>query len=169
MINEFIHTDLPDPVEPATSKCGVLERSAIQLLPLISFPKETGSFIDIISFCLSWITSLTCTPTVILLGISTPTVVLPGIGASIRTSLAARDKAISLDNPVILLTFVPFFTATSNWVTVGPSWTATTFPVIPKSARTFCKAILVCLINSSLLVRLFFFNGSKTSSSFGKR
>ena len=73
------------------------------------------------SLCFDSKTSLTGTLKVVLLGISTPTVVFPGIGASIRTSLAAKARAISLDKPVILLTFVPFFIATSNCVTVGPS------------------------------------------------
>jgi hypothetical protein len=48
------------------------------------------------------------------LGISIPTVLLPGIGASIRTSLAANAKAISLLIFKILLTLVPPGISNSN-------------------------------------------------------
>ena len=82
----------------------------------MSLPKQTGNFISeliILGLQLSN-TSLIATPTGFLLGISIPTVVLPGIGASIRTSIAAKARAISLDKPVILLILVPFLTANSN-------------------------------------------------------
>ena len=39
----LIHTDLPEPVEPATSKCGILLKSAVIILPLISLPKPIAS------------------------------------------------------------------------------------------------------------------------------
>ena len=42
-INELIHTDLPEPVEPATSKCGIFEISAHFIWPIMSFPRATVS------------------------------------------------------------------------------------------------------------------------------
>ena len=66
-------------------------------------------------------TSLIGTLETFRLGISTPTVLFPGIGASILTSLAANASAISLLMLVIRLTLVPALISTSNCVTAGPS------------------------------------------------
>ena len=38
----FIPTDLPEPVVPEISKCGIKERSAIIGVPPISFPRLKG-------------------------------------------------------------------------------------------------------------------------------
>ena len=37
----FIATDLPEPVVPATNKCGIAAKSATIADPLISFPRAT--------------------------------------------------------------------------------------------------------------------------------
>ena len=37
----LIETDLPDPVVPATNKCGILLRSVIKGFPEISFPNAS--------------------------------------------------------------------------------------------------------------------------------
>ena len=39
----LIPTDFPDPVVPATSKCGILARSTITGLPNMSFPSARGN------------------------------------------------------------------------------------------------------------------------------
>ena len=88
----------------------------------------------------------------------------PGIGACIRTSLAARARAISLFILVILLTLVPEAISTSNCVTVGPSCISTTLPTIWKSANTFSKETLVLFKNSVVLAFFPFFKGSNKSS-----
>ena len=41
-INVFTHTDLPEPVVPATNRCGILAKSVITGLPAISLPRPTG-------------------------------------------------------------------------------------------------------------------------------
>ena len=56
-------------------------------------------------------------------GTSIPTKLVPGIGASIRISLAARAILISSCKAVILETLTPFSTANSKRVTLGPSVT----------------------------------------------
>ena len=40
IIIEFIHTDLPEPVAPAISIWGILERSVTTFLPVMSLPKQ---------------------------------------------------------------------------------------------------------------------------------
>ena len=37
-------TDLPEPVVPATSRCGILERFTLTGAPLMSLPSATCSF-----------------------------------------------------------------------------------------------------------------------------
>ncbi len=41
MISEFSITLLPDPVEPAINKCGMLSSDATLMRPLISLPSAT--------------------------------------------------------------------------------------------------------------------------------
>ena len=55
-----------------------------------------------------------------LLGTSIPTADLPGIGASILMSLAAKLSFISSVSPTILLTLTPGSGKISYLVTVGP-------------------------------------------------
>ena len=47
LINEimklFKPTDLPEPVVPATSKCGILDKSFITVSPRILTPRQIGS------------------------------------------------------------------------------------------------------------------------------
>ena len=72
--------------------------------PDTSFPKATDNGELSSSFTN---TSFIVTNSFTVFGISIPIRDLPGIGASIRTSLAARFSAISLLKLTILLTFVP--------------------------------------------------------------
>ena len=39
-ISELMHTDLPEPVEPAIRVCGILARSAMVTLPAMSRPRR---------------------------------------------------------------------------------------------------------------------------------
>ena len=92
----MIQTDLPLPVEPATSKCGVLSISHQTTLPIIFLPSGQSNLLLLLLAGTFSITSLKDTGVVSLLGISIPTVLLPGIGASILISFAASTRAISL-------------------------------------------------------------------------
>ena len=65
-------------------------------------------------------------------GTSIPISDLPGIGASIRTSFAAKASAISSVKFTILLTFTPTAGWTSNFVTDGPKLALTTLASTPK-------------------------------------
>ena len=83
-------------------------------------PKGTNNLLSCKSFGMSLITSLKLTIVATLLGISTPTAGLPGIGASIRISFAAKANFISSCNCIILLTRVPVSNFNSYLVTDGP-------------------------------------------------
>ena len=159
----FVQTDLPEPVEPAIKRWGILDKSASCGLPIISLPKATTILASLIALD-SWArTSLNLTALILGLGISTPMVLLPGIGAWILTSFAASAKAISLLIPTILDTFVPLGTFTSYCVTAGPIWISTTWPLIWKSLSTLSKFSL--LLRIKLFDAAFFLGGVTSSKS----
>ena len=81
------HADLPAPVVPATSRWGILARSAPIAWPAMSLPSHTVSGDQ--SGGGAWKTSPRCTILRRALGTSMPTAVLPGIGARMRMSVAA--------------------------------------------------------------------------------
>ena len=83
----LIAPDLPAPVVPATSRCGIFARSAPIALPATSLPSHTVSGDQ--SFGGAWKTSPSRTIRRCAFGTSTPTACLPGIGARIRMSVAA--------------------------------------------------------------------------------
>ena len=159
-----MQTDLPEPVEPAISKCGILDKSASIGLPIISLPKAMfnlpSPLVKSISLILTALTDE--------FGISIPIVFLPGIGAWILTSLAAIARAISLLMLVIRFTLVPLGTIISYSVTAGPIWISTTFPLISKSFKTLSNISWLLLTNDSS--PLFFFLGvGFNKSNLGRR
>ena len=84
-------------------------------------------------------TSFIVTNSLTVLGISIPINDLPGIGASIRTSLAAKFNAISLLKFTILLTFVPGVGNIWNWVIDGPTIALTILTSIPKLLKVLWR------------------------------
>ena len=154
VIMQFIQTDLPDPVAPATNKCGVVFISIHFTLPMISFPNPTANRFFSFTSGIFDSTSLKETELLTWFGNSIPIVFFPGIGASILTSRAANAKAISLWIDNNLLTFVPALISNSYCVTVGPILTWTIFPVISKSFNTFSNSVIFCFafVSFSLLL-----------------
>jgi len=102
--------------------------------PLTSFPKGTTSLLPLYLSGMFLNTSLKETIDDTKLGISTPTAGFPGIGASIRISLAAKANLISSCKDIILLTLVPVSNFNSYFVIEGPieillieAWTPNSF------------------------------------------
>ena len=130
---EFVKTDLPDPVVPAISICGIFAISATITFPAISIPAAKA----ILDFCFlnssDSIRSLKNTDSLFAFGTSIPTAAFPGIGASILISDAARFNFMSSDNDVILLTFVPVSGCNSYLVTDGPLLSLITVAFTPKA------------------------------------
>ena len=79
--------DLPEPVVPAISRCGMRARSVQTELPEMSLPSQTLSGLAVPG------RSSKMSPRVTMRGLrfgtSTPTACLPGIGARIRISVVA--------------------------------------------------------------------------------
>src|ERR1700744_4951858 len=116
----FIPTDLPWPVAPATSKCGILARSAINTSFDMVLPKAIGRYLG--GFWYLSVTNNEDKETIsgFWLGTSIPMVPLPGIGAMIRLPRAARLNAISSSRFLILEIRTPGAGMISYKVTVGP-------------------------------------------------
>ena len=89
-------------------------------LLLTSLPKGTTSLLTLYLSGMFLNTSLKETIDDTKLGISTPTAGFPGIGASIRISLAAKANLISSCKDIILLTLVPVSNFNSYFVIEGP-------------------------------------------------
>ena len=90
-----MQTDLPWPVEPAMSAWGILERSwTIGRLVTLSTPRMTGSSKVLSAQALDSRMSRATTSCRLALGISMPTVPLPGTGARMRTDSAMRFMAM---------------------------------------------------------------------------
>ena len=80
--------DLPEPVVPAISMCGMRERSACTTWPAMSLPSQTESG-DEPGPGSTDVRSPSVTMFGERFGTSTPTACLPGIGARMRSSVVA--------------------------------------------------------------------------------
>ena len=88
-------TDLPEPVVPAISKCGICCKSIFAVSPAISLPIQNSSGFKLSELC-SWILENNVTVFLFGLGISIPIEDLPSITSTTLTLLTARDLAKSL-------------------------------------------------------------------------
>ena len=104
---QLMHTDLPDPVVPAMSRCGILAISKIIMLPATSLPRHAVSLLLELRKISDSSSSRINTVALTRFGTSTPTALLLGIGASIRTPVVASDSAMSSTRFEIVLMRVP--------------------------------------------------------------
>ena len=130
----FKPTDLPEPVVPATSKCGIFARSTTIGFPDISWPNATLKFDGDDLNALELRISVNRTIFLLLLGISIPTNDFPSITSTTLTLLTDNDLAISWAMLVILLALVPGAGCISNLVTTGPGKTDSTVASMPNSS-----------------------------------
>ena len=128
-IMAFKQTDLPVPVRPAISRCGISARSKTSGWPLTSLPRNSGMRHSLDRSATPAITSPSRTTLRWSLGTSMPTVVLPGIGATMRTLGTASAIARSSARLMIRETRRPASSSISNWVITGPVsiWTTRTW------------------------------------------
>ena len=82
---ELMKLDLPEPVDPATNRCGIFARFHEMYSPSMSLPNAITSGWWSARVDGSVSTSASRTISLSTFGTSTPTADLPGIGASIRT------------------------------------------------------------------------------------
>ena len=84
----LMQPDLPEPVVPAISRCGILARSQATPAPEMSLPSHAVSGLEPAAGSPKMSPSVTVLCEVF--GTSTPTACLPGIGARMRISVVAR-------------------------------------------------------------------------------
>ena len=164
--NVLIRLDLPAPVAPAISTCGISARFTRTARPWTSFPRPTNNDLVTSRAAFEDSTSPSITKSLTLFGTSTPMADLPGIGAMIRTSGVARAYAMSSPRESTRFTFVPASTSTSYIVTVGPRWAATTLAATPKVRNVRSRAAVVC---SASLPSAVVAGARRKSSSGGSR
>ena len=107
MINVLIHTDLPEPVAPAISTCGIFAISETITLPEISLPTAKPMLSPPFLKALLSKRSRKNTVCFCLFGTSIPIADFPGIGASILISLAASASLISFASDNTFETLTP--------------------------------------------------------------
>jgi len=95
----LIPTDLPEPVVPAISKWGMVERSATTGSPPIFLPKARASFDEVFSYSGAAKSSRKNTVSRWELGNSIPITLRPGTTAT-RADTALMERAISSASPI---------------------------------------------------------------------
>ena len=135
----FKLTLLPAPVAPATSRCGIVLRSAVTGAPKMSLPNARVSFERALLNALLMTTSLIDTVSRDRLGTSIPTTDLPGSGATMRRLTALSASARSSARLTMRATLVPGAGSNSYIVTTGPGLTSVTRPSIPKLASALAS------------------------------
>ncbi len=113
-------TDLPEPVVPATSRCGMRPRSTTTGRPPMSLPSASDSGEDALSYSFERRISDRYTVSRLALGISSPITVLPGITSTTRTLTTDRPRAMSLSRLLIWLPRMPGAGCISKRVITGP-------------------------------------------------
>lgn len=101
IIMPFTPTDLPEPVMPATKRCGIFAKSPTTGVPAMSLPSATVS-LDLASANTGEDKiSLNITSWRLSLGNSMPIVFLPAMVSTIRTDCSDIERAKSFDRATI--------------------------------------------------------------------
>ena len=122
----LMQTDLPLPVAPAISRCGIFARSPTTASPLTSRPSASRSFERGFDHGSDSNSSRRLTVWPERFGTSMPTTRRPGTGASSRSADAPSRSDRSCWRARIWFTATPGAGSSPNWVTVGPELTSTT-------------------------------------------
>ena len=141
----LMHTDLPEPVAPATSRWGMEARSPITVRPYTSLPRASGIFFLGEQNSGSWSSSRSGTATFLRLTISMPTVSLPGMGATMFTLSALVASAMSLEYWSNVFTRTPRAGYTSYRVMVGPRVMS---PGVTSTRNVVSVSMIFCWISS---------------------
>ena len=150
IIMPFTPTDLPEPVMPATKRCGILAKSPTTGTPAMSLPSATVS-LDLASVnTLAAKISLSITSWRRALGNSMPMVFLPAMVSTTRTACNDIERAKSLASPTIWLPFTPWAGSISKRVITGPAVADTTCTPMPNSASLASMRSAVCCNTSGL-------------------
>jgi hypothetical protein len=102
----LIATDLPEPVVPATKRCGMRARSAMIGSPPMFLPRHSASLCLLSAKSADESSSRRNTVSRVSFGSSMPMTFRPGTTAT-RAETADIDRAMSSDRPITRLDLVP--------------------------------------------------------------
>ncbi len=126
----LIATDLPEPVVPAISRCGILARLATTGSPPMSLPSASGSRMWLSPKSRAARISRSTTFSRCAFGSSMPMTERPGT-VETRADSADIERAMSSARPMTRLAFSPGAGSSSYMVTTGPGRTLTISPLTP--------------------------------------
>ena len=127
-------TDLPEPVVPATSRCGMRPRSVITGLPAMSLPSASVSAPGASLYSADSRISISLTIWRRELGSSSAMHDLPGMVSTTRIDTTDSARARSFMRLTICAPFTPTAGSISKRVMTGPGYAASTLTATPKSA-----------------------------------
>src|SRR6267142_4861162 len=128
-------TDLPEPVVPAISMCGVRASSMMTGSPPMVLPRQSGNFATDSPLSLAVSISRKYTFSRCGFGNSMPMALRPGTTAT-RAESALIDRAMSSASPITRDDLMPGAGSSSYSVTTGPGLALTISPRTPKSPST---------------------------------
>ncbi len=126
----LIATDLPEPVVPAISRCGIRARFATTGSPPMSLPRARGRAWDESPKPLAERISRSSTFSRSSFGSSMPITERPGM-VETRQASADIERAMSSERPMTRLALRPAAGSSSYMVTTGPGRIATISPRTP--------------------------------------
>ena len=136
-------TDLPDPVVPATSRCGMRARSTMTGSPPIVLPSAMASLCLVVSKSALASSSRRKTVSRRWLGNSMPMALRPWTTAT-RAETADIERAMSSASPMTREDLIPGAGSSSYMVTTGPGRTLMISPLTPKSSSTPSSSRAFC-------------------------
>ena len=159
-------TDLPDPVVPAISRCGIGARSTTTGSPAMFLPSTIGSAAVWSSKSAEDSISDSDTISRRTLGSSMPMTLRPGTTAT-RAEMALIERAMSSARPMTRLALMPGAGSSSYMVTTGPGRTSTMRPFTPKSSSTDSSSRAFCSRLARSTLGPVDFGGGASRSSLG--
>ncbi len=126
----FTPTDLPEPVVPAISRCGMRARSANTGAPEMSLPSASVSLPPCASHSAPASSSDKKTVSRLALGTSMPMTLRP-VTVAMRTATTERLRAMSSARPMTREERMPGAGSSSYKVTTGPGRISTILPCTP--------------------------------------
>ena len=147
-------TDFPEPVAPATSKCGIDSNVLMMIDPSIAFPSARLLSDFFISLANSVVLNISPRHTITGLGFGNwiPTQSVPGIGATILNDLDFKESAISF----VRLSIVDILIPSSGLILIctmeGPISNHSIMIGTLNSINLFCNALAFSIRNVSSMV-----------------
>ena len=153
-MKSFTQTDFPEPVAPATSRCGIDSNVLMMMVPSIAFPSARllSDFFISAANSLEPRTSPRRTISGFGFGNWIPTQSVPGMGATILTDFDLSDNEISLDNPSIIDNLIPSSGLILICTMEGPISNHSIMIGTLNSINLFCSAFAFSIKNVSSIV-----------------